>query len=323
MLLKRSTNFLSIKSVAVVSSSFSKHPELCAALADRVPRVWFNTEGRAYSGDALIKFIADADAVIVGREPVDAAIVDRLSVQLLAKYGVGLDNIDQVALRQRGIALGWTPGVNAMAVAEQTVGFMIGLQRNLYYTARCLAQGEWIKQGGRQLSGCTVGIVGVGHIGQALVQLLAPFGCRILGCDIVDKTDYYAAHGIEAADFETVMRTADVVSLHVPLTVDTHHMINATTLVWMQPTAVLINTARGEVVDTAALHAALMDNRLAGAALDVFESEPYAGPLANHPRVIATPHIAGNANEAVLAMGYAAIDSIVRYQAGEDMVLLF
>ena len=317
MLLKRSTNFLSIKSVAVVSTSFSKHAGLCSALANQVSRVWFNTEGRTYSGDALVDFIADADAAIIGREWVDAAVINRLSIRLLAKYGVGLDNIDQAALRQRGIALGWTPGVNAMAVAEQTVGFMIGLQRNLYYTARCMAQGDWIKNGGRQLSGCTVGIVGVGHIGQALVQLLAPFGCRILGCDIVDKTDYYAAQGIEAADFETVMRTADMVSLHVPLTVDTHHMINATTLAWMQPTAVLINTARGEVVDTAALYTALRDNRLAGAALDVFESEPYAGPLANHPRVIATPHIAGNANEAVLAMGHAAIDSIVRYQAGE------
>lgn len=323
MLLKRSTNFLTIKSVAVVSTSFSKHAGLCSALANQVSRVWFNTEGRTYSGDALVDFIADADAAIIGREWVDAAVINRLSIRLLAKYGVGLDNIDQAALRQRGIALGWTPGVNAMAVAEQTVGFMIGLQRNLYYTARCMAQGDWIKNGGRQLSGCTVGIVGVGHIGQALVQLLAPFGCRILGCDIVDKTDYYAAHGIEAADFETVMRTADVVSLHVPLTVDTHHMINATTLAWMQPTAVLINTARGEVVDTAALYTALRDSRLGGAALDVFESEPYAGPLANHPLVIATPHIAGNANEAVLAMGYAAIDSIVRYQAGEDMVLLF
>ncbi|MDA0944742.1 MAG: NAD(P)-dependent oxidoreductase, partial [bacterium] len=272
MLLKRSTNFLSIKSVAVVSTSFSKHAGLCSALANQVSRVWFNTEGRTYSEDALVDFIADADAAIIGREWVDAAVINRLSIRLLAKYGVGLDNIDQAALRQRGIALGWTPGVNAMAVAEQTVGFMIGLQRNLYYTARCMAQGDWIKNGGRQLSGCTVGIVGVGHIGQALVQLLAPFGCRILGCDSVDKTDYYAAHGIEAADFETVMRTADVVSLHVPLTVDTHHMINATTLAWMQPTAVLINTARGEVVDTAALYTALKDSRLGGAALDVFES---------------------------------------------------
>ncbi|MDA8576196.1 phosphoglycerate dehydrogenase [Candidatus Marinamargulisbacteria bacterium] len=311
---------MSIKSVAVVSTSFSKHAGLCSALANQVSRVWFNTEGRTYSEDALVDFIADADAAIIGREWVDAAVINRLSIRLLAKYGVGLDNIDQAALRQRGIALGWTPGVNAMAVAEQTVGFMIGLQRNLYYTARCMAQGDWIKNGGRQLSGCTVGIVGVGHIGQALVQLLAPFGCRILGCDSVDKTDYYAAHGIEAADFETVMRTADVVSLHVPLTVDTHHMINATTLAWMQPTAVLINTARGEVVDTAALYTALKDSRLGGAALDVFESEPYAGPLANHPRVIATPHIAGNANEAVLAMGYAAIDSILKYPEGGDGV---
>lgn len=316
MLLKPSTPFLSIKSVAVVSTSFSKHSVLCTALAAQVPRVWFNTEGQSYSGEGLIAFIADADAAIIGRELVDASVVDHLSVQLIAKYGVGLDNIDQAALNRRGIALGWTPGVNAMAVAEQTLGFMIGLQRNLYYTSRWLAKGKWVKNGGRQLSGCTVGIIGVGHIGQALVQLLAPFGCRILGCDSVDKTPYYAAHGIEAADFETVMRTADVVSLHVPLTVDTHHMINATTLAWMKPTAVLINTARGEVVDTAALQAALMANQVAGAALDVFESEPYHGGLANHPRVIATPHIAGNANEAVLAMGYAAIDSILKYPEG-------
>ena len=101
-----------------------------------------------YSGNALVDFIADADAAIIGREWVDAAVIDRLSIRLLAKYGVGLDNIDQAALKQRGIALGWTPGVNAMAVAEQTVGFMIGLQRNLYYTARCMAQGDWIKMVG-------------------------------------------------------------------------------------------------------------------------------------------------------------------------------
>jgi len=304
--------------IAVTSPSFCRHPrlreELAAAFADVR---WRDDEGRL-EGDALRAFLADADAAIVGLEPVDAALLAALPrLRAVAKYGVGLDNVDVEACRQRGVFVGWSGGVNARSVAEMTVCFMIGLCRNIFASSHRLKSGEWHKRGGVQLGGRTVGIIGVGHVGSDVLRLLAPFGCRVLANDIRDVSALCAEHGATAVDKATLFAEADVVSLHVPLTADTRHLIDRRTLAAMKPGAFLINTARGPVVEEAALKEALASGRLAGAAIDVFESEPPADrEFLALPGLVPTPHIGGNAEEAVLAMGRSAIAHLCAYAAG-------
>lgn len=301
----------------VSSPSFSRSEELRAELLAHFADVTFHPSESMLAGDALASFLADADGAIVGRERVDAAVLDACPrLRIVSKYGVGLDNLDTEACAARGIAVGWTAGVNRRSVAELALGFMLGLCHNVYRLSRDVRGGRWVRDSGRQLSGCTVGIVGFGHVGRELARLLAPHGCPVLADDIVDVSDAARDCGATLVDKETLFRTADVVTLHVPLTDLTHHLVNARTLGSFKRGAFLVNTSRGRVVDGQALKRALQDGTLAGAALDVFEEEPPTdAELLALPNLVGTPHIGGNAREAVLAMGRSAIEHVVRFFA--------
>ncbi|HSV29551.1 MAG TPA: NAD(P)-dependent oxidoreductase, partial [Candidatus Omnitrophota bacterium] len=168
--------------------------------------------------------------------------------------------------------------------------------------------GEWRQLMGRHLSERSVGIIGCGHIGQDLAPLLKAFGCRVLAHDIRDFSDFYAAHGVEKVGLDELLKTAEVVTLHLPLDAGTRNILSAERLALMRPDAVLINCARGGLIDEGALKAMLADGRLAGAGLDVMNTEPPEDlDLIRMPNVLVTPHIGGSAEEAVLAMGRAAI----------------
>ena len=261
----------------------------------------------------------DADGVVVGLERIDEALIARVPhLRIIAKYGVGLDNIALAACAARRIAVGWTPGVNAAAVAELTLTLMLGLATGAFARAAELRDGAWNKRGGVLLSGRTVGVVGLGYVGREVVHLLRPFGCRVLGNDVVDRSAWCTAEGVETVDQDTIWSTADVVTLHVPLTADTHHLIDDRVLARFRPEAVLVNTSRGKVVDQAALQRALVAGRIAGAALDVFESEPPTTRRCSGSTLIATPHIGGGSREAVLAMGRAAIAHLTRFFASRN-----
>jgi D-3-phosphoglycerate dehydrogenase len=193
-------------------------------------------------------------------------------------------------------------------VSELVIAFAIVMLRQVPTANREVLSGTWRQLVGGNLSGRTVGIVGCGHIGKDLVPLLRAFGCPVLVNDILDFPDFYAANGVEAVGLEELLRRSDVVTLHVPLDASTRGMLDAGHLGLMKPTAVLINAARGGLVDEQALKAMLRDRRLAAAAFDVFESEPPQDQeLLALPNFLATPHIGGSAYEAVLAMGRAAI----------------
>ena len=187
------------------------------------------------------------------------------------------------------------------------LAFMIGLCRNLFLTSTKLRGGEWDKRGGFQLSEKTVGIIGCGHVGHDLLQLLQPFGCNVLIYDILDKSDVCKEFGARQVSLDELLETSDVVSLHVPLTDQTREMVNATFLQQMQNHAYLINTSRGYVVKESDLSAALKSGVIAGAALDVYQREPADDlDFLSLPNLVCTPHIGGNAVEAVLAMGRSA-----------------
>jgi len=298
--------------IVVTSPSFSRHSTLRQELLAVFPEARFAPGEQVLNGQALLDHIADAEAVIVGLERIDEALLTaKPGLRLIAKYGVGLDNIDLDACERHNVAIGWTGGVNARSVSEMALCFMLGLTRNIFRTSTLLHQGIWHKRGGALLSGKTIGIIGIGHVGQDLIRLLAPFGCRLLGNDIADRSNFCRQHQVTLTSKEQLYAEADILSLHVPLTPETHHLIDKATLAQMKPGAFLINTSRGSVVKQSALQTALASGRLGGAALDVYETEPPTDlGFLQLENLVATPHIGGNAEEAVLAMGRSAISHL-------------
>lgn len=298
--------------VAVCSRSFSKNPVLRAELLERYKQVTFNDEGLKLNGDNLVKFLKGNDKAITALETIDESVLSQLpELQIISKYGVGLDMIDMAAMRSHGKRLGWTGGVNRRSVSELVISFSIALLRHVPAAHREVLSGTWRQHVGGYLSGRTVGIIGCGHIGKDLVPLLQAFGCSVLVNDIQDYSDFYKEYNIEAVNLEELLSRSDIVTLHVPLDDSTRGMLNEQRLALMKPTAILINAARGGLIDEVSLKKMLKENRIAAAALDVFTEEPPQDrELLELPNFLVTPHIGGSAEEAILAMGRAAIDGL-------------
>jgi phosphoglycerate dehydrogenase-like enzyme len=303
--------------VAVTPPAFCKSPALRTELSRHFPNAVFNEKDRYLSTPELIDFLADADVALIGRDIVNAELIRSLpKLRMIAKYGVGLDNLDQEALSRANIEFRATSGTNRRSVAELTLGFMIGLCHNMSVGSEELKRGIWQRDGGQELSGKTVGVIGCGKVGQELIRLLQPFQCQVKVRDIADRSEFCRQVGAVETGFDELIREADIVSLHVPLTGDTENLIDKAVFAKMKSSAFLVNTSRGRVVHQGDLHKALVSGEIAGAGLDVFYEEPPADTeflqLAN---LMVTPHIGGNAKEAVAAMGKAAIQNLVEYFA--------
>jgi phosphoglycerate dehydrogenase-like enzyme len=298
--------------IAVVSPSFARNAALRAELIARYPETTFTESTTVVGGDELIALLRGHDHAIVGLERIDDQVLAKVpELRVISKYGVGLDGIDIDALTRRGVKLAWTGGTNRRSVAELTLGFAIALLHRVPEADRALRDGRFQKWIGRQLTGRTFGIIGCGFVGQDLVKLLAPFECRVLAHDIRDYADFYRAHRVTPVSLNQLLSESDIVSLHVPLDRTTTGMIGAAQLAQMRPGALIINAARGGLIDEEALAAALENGHLAGAAFDVFAIEPDANPrLLAMPTFLGTPHIGGSSQEAQLAMGRAAIDGL-------------
>jgi phosphoglycerate dehydrogenase-like enzyme len=298
--------------VAVASRSFSRHPVLRAELQRKYPDVTFNDTGKVFAGDELVSFLSAHERAIVALERIDDALLARLpGLKVLSKYGVGVDSLDLPALAQRGVRLGWRAGVNRRAVSELVIAFMISLLRRMPQVTEEVRRGGWSQPGGRQLSQCVVGIIGCGHVGKDLVALLGGFGPTILVHDIREFPEFYAQNRMRAVSLETLLRESDIVTLHVPLDSSTRLLLDAERLAWMRQGAILINAARGGLVDETAAKIMLQTGRLGGAAFDVFAGEPPSDlELVRLPNFIGTAHIGGSTEEAILAMGRAAIDGL-------------
>jgi D-3-phosphoglycerate dehydrogenase len=302
--------------VVVSAVAFSKNEQLVNKLKEYFPNAVVNAAGKRFLFEELVDYYADADAIIIGLEKIDDALLQRLTkLKFIAKYGVGLDNIDLDACKRRSIGIGWTGGVNRYSVAEMALGMMIMLSRNLYATSNQLKAGTWNKNGGRSLSECTIGIIGMGFIGKQLVEMLAPFTQNILLNDLLDLSDFIKGTKLKQVPKDQLFASSDIISIHTPLTDETRNMINADTIEMMKPSVQIINTARGGIVNENDLVHALRTQRIAGAALDVFATEPpNSAFFADIPNLIMTPHIGGNSHEAVLNMGYSAINHIYNFK---------
>lgn len=299
--------------VAVLSRSFSANPVLRAELQAAFRSVTFNDAGLSLSGDKMIDFLHGHSHAIVALERITGDVLDRLpDLKVIGKYGVGLDNVDLDACAQHDILVGWRGGVNRRSVAELTLGLAIALLRQFKLSDREIAGGVFRQIRGRQLSDRTVGLVGCGHVGKEVVRLLQPFGCTILAHDVLEFPEFYGEYGVEAVDLDSLLSRADVISLHLPLTNKSRNLIGEREFGLMRRDAVLINTARGGLIDEQALKRALQSGVIGGAALDVFSPEPPEDTeLLGLSNFIATPHIGGSAAEAILAMGRAAIEGLV------------
>ena len=250
--------------------------------------------------------LASADALIVrNRTQVTAALIDAApKLSVVGRLGVGLDNIDIPACAARGITIFPATGANAQAVAEYVIAAAMVLLRGAYGSTRAVANGEWPRgalSDGRELFGKTIGVIGFGSIGRVTGRLARLLGMRVVGSDanLPVTSPVWAEEATTGRTLDQLLAEADVVSLHVPLTAETHHLIDVTKLAKMKPDAILINTARGGVVDEAAIANALRAGKLGGAALDVFDQEPLpaGSPLAVCPHLLLTPHIAGVTRE--------------------------
>jgi (S)-sulfolactate dehydrogenase len=250
----------------------------------------------------LLSLLVDADALIVrNRTQVDLAVLDAApALQVVGRLGVGLDNINVEACRERRVEVIPATGANAGAVAEYVIGTAMALLRGAYTRSGETASGAWPRaalSNGREISGKTLGLIGFGGIGQLTARLAQALGVTVMAYDpmIADEAPVWQETGVTPKNIDALLAQADIVSLHVPLTNETRNLINRASLARMKQGAVLINSARGSIVDEAALAGALQSGHLAGAAIDVFDQEPLAAgnPLATAPNVIMTPHIAG------------------------------
>lgn len=300
--------------VAVTSPSFSKNKVLIEKMNSSFKGFKLNTDGIRFTKLELIEYLKEYDAAIVGLDEIDDEVLSALpNLKMVSKYGVGLDNIDLEACKNRGVKIGWSGGVNRRSVSEMTLGNILSLLRNLYVSSNLLTNGVWKKNGGVQLTGKTVGVIGVGYIGKDLIELLKPFDCKILVNDIIDQKEYYTENGLIETSKEDIFKQCDVITIHTPHTELTHYLIDEKSLALMKENAVIINSARGGIIKQSALLAALQSKTIGGAATDVYETEPPTNlELLGQQNLICTPHIGGNSEEAILAMGTSAINHLLK-----------
>lgn len=308
--------------IGVTTVAFSKNTELINNLKELgSKKILINKPQRRFSQDELIDFLSQCDIAIVGLDKITEEVLSKVpKLKAISKYGVGLDNIDFEACKKHKVKILHTQGVNKRSVSELTLGCMLSLNRNIYVTSNDLKAGNWNKSGGVQLSSKIVGIIGVGNIGKDLVTLLKPFGCKILVNDIIEQSKYYEENSLIETTKDNIFRNADIITIHTPLTPEVKYLINKDTLSMMKPNAIVINTARGGIVNQDDLKWALKNNIIAGAAIDAYEIEPPEDKeLIALPNLISTPHIGGNTEEAVKDMGLAAINNIINFSKRKEL----
>jgi D-3-phosphoglycerate dehydrogenase / 2-oxoglutarate reductase len=254
-----------------------------------------NPLGKKLSEVQLIDLAADCEVIIAGTEPItEMVMTSARDLKMISRVGIGLDNVDLLAARRLGIAVSYTPDAPAPAVAELTVGFMYSLTRHVHESNIKMHQGNWHRFFGKRLVNCRIGVIGMGRIGCMVLKHLKALGCsEVLYNDIeqLKLDDSIHIEGIRFAEKEEIYQSSDIISLHVPLTSQTKNMITEKEIATMRDGVFLINTSRGGIINESDLFNALDCSKVAGAAIDVFEDEPYYGDLAKHDNCLITAHM--------------------------------
>jgi len=309
--------------VAVTTPYFDFFPELKAELAAKYPGTKFRTDRSRLDEDELVEFLAGYEVAVIGLDRFTDRVCARLpDLKVISMCSAGVDHIDPAILNRYGIKMWWAAGINKVSVAELAVCYMVFTVRRLQLFCSLLARGEW--KGpigfGTDLRGRTVGIHGCGHVGQEVVKLLQPYGVTILACDRVDFSDFYRQWNVEKVEADQLWARSDVLTIHLSRNATTIGMYTGEVLDRMKKGAVLINCARGNIVDEAALAQRLESGHIAGAAFDVFAVEPANGrPLLELPNFFGSPHIGATTLEsweAMLRSGMHGIEHGYRAEPG-------
>jgi D-3-phosphoglycerate dehydrogenase len=309
-----------VPKILITTSSFNV---AAAESLVRLQRIGFqivtNPHGRKLTENE-VELLLDADVVgmIAGTEPLTRRVLTGArNLKILSRCGIGMDNVDLAAARESGIEVFNTPDAPTAAVAELTLGLMLDVLRGISRVDQQIRAGAWKAQMGGLLGARTVGIVGYGRIGRRVARLVHAFGSRIFAADVAP----IEADGVvEVCSLDRLLAEADIVTLHLPSQKGMGYFLDAPRIAAMKQNTVLVNTARGDLVDEGALLRALQEGRLAGAALDTFEKEPYTGPLAALPQVVLTPHMASYAVESRGTMEREAADNLVRGLAARGLL---
>ena len=273
----------------------------------------FNELGRPLTEDELIPLLEDCDGYIAGLDQVTAKVIDACDhLKVISRYGAGVDRVDIDAAKRRGICVTNTPGANAEAVGELTFALLLSVARNIPSLNASTREGGWVRSTGVELCGKTMGVVGLGAIGKVTARCAAGFGMKVIAYDPYINEDYCREKGIGAVSFEEVIQRADVITLHLPLTEKTHHIIDGDAFSKMKQGVILINASRGGLIDEDAAYRALKEGRLKGLGLDAFETEPPKdSPLFEFDSVVVTPHTGAHTREATENMANMAVDNLI------------
>ena len=307
--------------VLVTTRSFGKEVrEPLERLRQAQCRILEWREGSGLDETDLRNKVAQADAWIVAFHPIDAALMDAAPrLRIIAKHGVGIDNIDVAAATARGIVVTTAPSTNDQAVADLAMALLLAMLRRIPEADASVKAGRWERFLGCGLSGKVMGILGLGRIGQNVARRAKGFGVQLVGADPFWPDDVAREIGIRRVAGEELFAQSDIISLHTPLTPHTTGLIGAATIAAMKPGVWIVNTSRGRVVDEKAMYEALKSGRVAGYATDVFENEPPAGSrLLGLPNVITTPHMGTHTRESLQLMGDRVADAVLRALRGEQ-----
>ena len=272
------------------------------------------------SDEEEIEYLKGANGVVAWGERYPAAVIEALpDLRVIARMGVGFDKVDLKSASERGVVVTVTPNANHEAVAEHALAFIMSLAKLIVIGNKRMREGEWPSGPGKALRGSTLGIVGLGRIGRSLAVRAVAMRMRVIATELYPDREFVAEHGIELVDLDTLLGSSDYVSLHCPLNDETRGFVNKTLLESMNPSGVLINTARGGLVVESDLVDALKSGQIAGAGLDVFEEEPTDpnNPLYELDNAIVSAHVAGNDELSLVEMGLEAAQNIIDLHDGK------
>ena len=302
----------------------SINPEICGhalgLLRSFTKEIIFNTEERPLTEDELIPLLKDCDGCVAGLDHFTRKVIQNVSgLKVISRYGVGVDSVDLEAAREKGVAVCNTPGANSNAVADLTFGLLLCLARNLLFLDKNLREDKWLRLTGIELYGKTLGIIGLDAVGKAVAKRASGFSMKILAYDPFINSEYAKANGIINASFDDVTREADFLSLHLPLTKETRNIISGETMKAMKKGAIIINTARGGLIDEKAAYELLKSGHLGGLGLDAFEMEPPpAQELFTLDNVVLTPHTGAYTAEAMANMADMAVQNLIDVLSGRN-----
>jgi D-3-phosphoglycerate dehydrogenase len=280
----------------------------------------FNPLGRPLTEEELIPLVQDCDGYIAGLDFVTKNVIDSCgALKVISRYGAGVDRVDLEAAKAKGIPVCNTPGANAQAVADLAFGLALCAARKIPMLDRKTKEGQWVRSTGIELFGKTMGILGLGAVGRAVAQRAGGFSMRVLAYDPFINKRYAEEQGIAVSDFDSLIKESDVISLHLPLDRNTRHVINAEVMARMKQGVILINTARGGLIDESAANELLRSGHIGGLGLDAYEEEPPdKSPLFELDNVVLTPHTASHTAEATANMAAMSVENLINILSGKD-----